>query len=69
MILEKLESGLYENKHFLPQTYFLGDNLDYYTFYSDTKNISYFEKKLTSFSKKKLNFQRFKQVDISLTSN
>ena len=58
MILEKIESGLYENRHFLPQTYFLGDNLDYYTFYSDIKNISYFEKKVNEFFKKKIKFPK-----------
>ena len=56
MILEKLEKGLYENRHFLPQTYFLGDNLNYYSFYADVKNIKYFEKKVNDFFGKKVKF-------------
>ena len=32
---KKLESNLFENKHFLPQSYFLGDHLDYFSFYSN----------------------------------
>ena len=33
MILDKLQVGLFENKHFLPQSFFLGEDLDYYSFY------------------------------------
>ena len=42
MILEKLENNLFENKHFLPQNYFLGNNLDYFSFYTDVKNNKIF---------------------------
>ena len=35
----------FKNKHFLPQSYFLGNNLDYFSFYADVENISVFEEK------------------------
>ena len=72
MILEKLENGLFENRHFLPQTYFLGDNLNYYTFYSDVKNIKSFEEKVNEFFGKKIEFPQLqlggKEFDIKLNS-
>ena len=39
MILDKLEAGFFENLHFLPQNFFLGDNLNYFQIYADIKNI------------------------------
>ena len=49
MIIEKLENNLFENKHFLPQTYFLGNDLKYFTIVANTKNISGFERKVNYF--------------------
>jgi hypothetical protein len=72
MILKKLENGLFENRHFLPQTYFLGDSLNYYTFYSDLKNIKYFEEKVNEFFGKKIEFPKLqiggKEFDIKLST-
>ena len=52
MILEKLESNNFENKHFLPQVYFLGEDLNYYTFWSTTEEISFFAEKVNDFFSK-----------------
>ena len=58
MILDKLINGLFENRHFLPQTYFLGNNLKYFSFYSDINNINLFEKKVNDFFGKKIEFPK-----------
>jgi len=48
-VLESLESSAFDNKHFLPQSYWLGHELSYYTFYSFTNEIENFEMKINSF--------------------
>ena len=58
MILDKLEKNLFENKHFLPQTFFLGNDLNYYTFWSDVNNIELFEEKVNNFFGKKIKFPK-----------
>ena len=58
MIIEKLENSLFENKHFLPQTYFLGNDLKYYTIVANTENIYEFEKKVNSFFEKRIKFPK-----------
>ena len=58
MIIEKLENNLFENKHFLPQTYFLGNDLKYYTIVANTENIYEFEKKVNSFFEKRIKFPK-----------
>ena len=58
MVIEKLENNLFENKHFLPQTYFLGNNLKYYTIVANTENIYQFEKKVNSFFDKQIKFPK-----------
>ena len=58
MVIEKLENNLFENKHFLPQTYFLGNNLKYYTIVANTENIYEFEKKVNSFFEKRIKFPK-----------
>ena len=57
-ILEKLENNLFENKHFLHQTYFLGNNLNYYNFYADVTNINLFEKKVNDFFNNNIKFPK-----------
>tara|TARA_B100001245_G_C22805789_1_gene388239 strand:- start:42 stop:692 length:651 start_codon:yes stop_codon:yes gene_type:complete len=49
MILDKLEAGLFENLHFLPQNFFLGDNLNYFQIYADVKNIQLFQDQVNDF--------------------
>ena len=56
MILKDLLRKNFTNKHFLPQSYFLGKKLDYYSFYSDVKNIKLFEQNVNDFFKKKITF-------------
>ena len=58
MILDKLENGLFENKHFLPQNFFLGDDLNYYNFYANVNNIKVFENKVNEFFRKKIKFTK-----------
>ena len=58
MVIEKLENNLFENKHFLPQTYFLGNDLKYFTIVANTKNISGFERKVNYFFDKKVKFPK-----------
>ena len=57
-ILEKLENNLFENKHFLPQNYFLGNNLNYFSFYADVKNNKLFVEKVNDFFEKTVEFPR-----------
>jgi len=49
---------LFENKHFLPQTFFLGNDLSYYSFYADTANIIVFEKKVNDFFNNNIQFPK-----------
>ena len=58
MILEKLENNLFENRHFLPQNYFLGNNLNYFSFYADVKNKKIFVEKVNDFFEKTIEFPR-----------
>ena len=58
MILDKLENGLFENKHFLPQNFFLGNDLEYYTFYADVNNTIIFEDEVNKFFGKKIKFPK-----------
>jgi len=57
-ILDKLDLNQYENNHFLPQSFFLGNDLNYYDFYSDVENIFKFEKKVNNFFQKKIVFPK-----------
>jgi hypothetical protein len=58
MVIEKLEINNFENKHFLPQSFFLGKSLSYYDFYVDIKNISKFESYINTFFEKKIGFPK-----------
>jgi len=60
-IIEKLESGLFDNKHFLPQSFFLGNNLDYFNIIGEVENINLFEKKVNSFFGKKIKFPQIQK--------
>ena len=60
-IIEKLENGLFENTHFLPQNYFLGNNLDYYNIVADVENIILFEKKINIFFGNKIKFPKIQK--------
>jgi len=58
MILDKLENNNFENKHFLPQSYFLGNDLNYYSFWSSTDNIDIFVEKVNDFFERKIDFPK-----------
>ena len=58
MILEKLEINNFENKHFLPQVYFLGEDLNYYTFWSTTEELSFFAEQVNDFFSRKIIFPK-----------
>ena len=60
-VLEKLENGLFENTHFLPQSFFLGNNLDYFNIVADVENINLFEKKINNFFNKQIKFPKIQQ--------
>ena len=60
-IIEKLENGLFENTHFLPQNYFLGNNLDYFNIVADVENINLFEKKINYFFSKEIKFPQIQK--------
>ena len=57
-IIEKLESNLFENKHFIPQNYFLGDDLSYYNIVGLVSNINTFVSKINLFFDNKISFPR-----------
>tara|TARA_B100000700_G_scaffold215822_1_gene237233 strand:+ start:127 stop:768 length:642 start_codon:yes stop_codon:yes gene_type:complete len=56
MIIEKLESSNFENQHFLPQNYFLGNDLNYFTILGDTNNMKNFVNGVNNFFEKNVEF-------------
>ena len=73
MILEKLEFNNFENKHFLPQVYFLGEDLNYYTFWSTTEELSFFAEQVNDFFSRKIIFPKIQtggsDIKIKLTKS
>ena len=73
MVLDKLESNLFENKHFLLQSFSLGNNISYYSFYADVKNIKPFEEAINEFFEKKVSFPKLQtggnEFQINLNSS
>ena len=57
-ILENLEVSNFENRHFLPQTYWLGNDLNYFSFYSFTDAIDDFANNINNFFKQKRKFPK-----------
>lgn len=57
-IIEKLENNLYENRHFLPQSYWLGTNLKYFTIISQIKNMKPFIDGVNNFFQKNIKFPK-----------
>ena len=55
-VLEKLENNFFENRHFLPQTFFLGDDLKYFDIVGNVENITEFEKKINNFFERNVKF-------------
>jgi len=73
MILKKLENNIFENRHFLPQVYFLGEDLDYYTFWSTTEEVDLFAEKVNDFFSRKIIFPKIQtggnDIKIKLTNS
>ena len=57
-IIEKLENNMFENKHFLPQTYWLGNNLEYFTIVANVKNLKSFVDGVNNFFQNKIEFPK-----------
>ncbi len=55
-IIEKLENNLFDNRHFLPQSYWLGNNLKYFTIVSNISNMETFIKGVNNFFQKEVEF-------------
>ena len=56
--IEYLENSKIYNKHFLPQSYWLGHDLSYYTFYSYTNEPSLFIERINKFFDQKKDFPK-----------
>ena len=56
LVLEKLENNIFENKHFLPQNYWLGDDLNYFTFVGQINDLSDFINNINNFFEQKKEF-------------
>ena len=71
-ILEKLENNLFENKHFILQSYFLGNDLNYYNVVGKVSKINAFADKINLFFNNKILFPRIQiggnAFNIDLTS-
>ena len=57
-IIEKLENNLFDNRHFLPQSYWLGDDLKYFTIVSNISNMEAFINGVNNFFQNKIEFPR-----------
>ena len=57
-IIEKLENNNFENKHFLPQNYWLGNDLKFFNIVSNTNDMSEFIDSINKFFEKKISFPK-----------
>ena len=57
-IIEKLENNSFDNKHFLPQSYWLGSDLRYFTIVSNISNMETFINGVNNFFQNKVEFPR-----------
>ena len=55
-VIEKLENNLFENKHFLPQSFWLGNNINYFTIVANVSNIKIFETQVNNFFENQILF-------------
>lgn len=72
-VIEKLEQGKFEDKHFLPQTYFIGEDLNYFTIIATTQDLKPFEDGLNKFFDKTIQFPKVRsgssQIEVEITSS
>ncbi len=70
MVIEKLENNMFENQHFLPQNFWLGKDLKYFTIVANISNIKNFVDGINDFFQKKIDFPKIqtggKEFQISL---
>lgn len=68
-VIIKLENNQFENKHFLPQTYFLGIDINYYTHIGFVDNLIPFKEYINNFFGKKIDFPKIQKggSEIKLT--
>ena len=57
-IIEKMENKSFDNKHFLPQSYWLGSDLRYFTIVSNISNMETFINGVNNFFQNKVEFPR-----------
>ena len=57
-IIEKLENNSFDNRHFLPQSYWLGSDLKYFTIVSNISNMETFINGVNNFFQNKVEFPR-----------
>ena len=72
-IIEKMEINSFDNRHFLPQSYWLGNNLKYFTIVSDISNMEAFINGVNDFFENKVEFPRIQtggnEININLTGS
>ena len=72
-IIEKLENRLFDNRHFLPQSYWLGDDLKYFTIVSNISNMEVFIDSVNNFFQNQIEFPRIQtggvEENIDLTNS
>ena len=57
-IIEKLENNSFDNRHFLPQSFWLGSDLRYFTIVSNISNMETFINGVNNFFQNKVEFPR-----------
>ena len=71
LIIDKLENKIFENMHFLPQNYWLGDNLNFFNIVGNVSNINKFVSEINKFFGNKINFPKIqtggKEFNVSLS--
>ena len=60
-IIEKLENNSFDNRHFLPQSYWLGSDLRYFTIVSNISNMKIFINGVNNFFQNKVEFPRIQK--------
>ena len=72
-IIEKMENNLFDNRHFLPQSYWLGNDLKYFTIVANISNMETFINGVNDFFQNKVEFPRIQtggtDANIVLTNN
>ena len=72
-IIEKLENNSFDNRHFLPQSYWLGSDLRYFTIVSNVSNMATFINGVNNFFQNKVEFPRIQiggtDKNIALTNS